>query len=106
MSIHGVGAGAPVPLQPERADGQRRPDEGAPLRHAAPETASRRDLPAAVSAAEVPAGVDPALWSVLTGEERSFFARARELGPLTYGPGAPRRTGPAAVVGGRVDIRV
>ena len=40
------------------------------------------------------------------GEERGFFARARALGPLTYGPGAPRRAGPAAVIGGRVDIRV
>ena len=31
------------------------------------------------------AGTDPALWSVLSGEERAFFAKAGAMGPLTYG---------------------
>jgi len=54
---------------------------------------------------EAPEGTDPMLWSVLTAEERSFFARARAMGQVTYGPqsgsastGVPR--------GGRIDVRV
>ena len=35
--------------------------------------------------AEAPAGTDPALWGVLTSEERSFFAKSATSGPLTYG---------------------
>ncbi len=34
--------------------------------------------------AEAPAGTDPTLWSVLTSEERNFFAKSAALGPLTY----------------------
>ncbi len=55
--------------------------------------------------ADAPSGTDPMLWSVLTSEERAFFARAHALGGVTYGPGAATR---AAGVprGGRVDVRV
>ncbi|MEP6765706.1 MAG: hypothetical protein ABJB66_15435 [Gemmatimonadaceae bacterium] len=56
--------------------------------------------------AEAPAGTDPALWSVLTTDERNFFAKTASLGPLTYGrikasavPTAP------SVRGGRLDVR-
>lgn len=55
--------------------------------------------------ADAPAGTDPMLWSVLTGEERAFFARARALGHVTYGPGASHPTAQAPR-GGRVDVRV
>lgn len=34
--------------------------------------------------AEAPPGTDPTLWSVLTSEERNFFAKTAALGPLTY----------------------
>ncbi len=34
--------------------------------------------------AEAPAGTDPTLWSVLTSEERNFFAKSVAGGPLTY----------------------
>src|SRR5690242_5874250 len=34
---------------------------------------------------EPPEGTDPALWSVLSAEERAFFAKAGAMGPLTYG---------------------
>lgn len=59
--------------------------------------------------AEPPAGVDPQLWSVLTTEERTHFAKLSSLGPLTYGRGlsalrvadAP----PPAARGARLDIR-
>ena len=53
---------------------------------------------------EAPAGTDPVLWSVLTSEERSFFARARSMGQLTYGPGTRSHGG--LPTGGRIDVRV
>jgi hypothetical protein len=57
--------------------------------------------------AEAPPGTDPALWQVLTPEERSFFARARTMGPLTYGPGSARGGKvPGVLQGGRIDVRV
>lgn len=58
-----------------------------------------------IHSADPPAGTDPMLWSVLTGEERAFFARARALGSVTYGPGSQV---PSAGIprGGRVDVRV
>lgn len=34
--------------------------------------------------AEAPAGTDPTLWSVLTNDERNFFAKTAASGPLTY----------------------
>jgi hypothetical protein len=60
--------------------------------------------------AEAPAGTDPALWSVLTTEERTFFAKASAMGPLTYGRVAAGMSNPAAqaapaVRGGRLDVR-
>jgi hypothetical protein len=52
-----------------------------------------------------PPGTDPELWSVLTGEERAFFARVGTMGPLTYG----RMTSPPAASpsmrGGRLDVK-
>ncbi|MDH5590089.1 MAG: hypothetical protein OEZ65_01550 [Gemmatimonadota bacterium] len=65
--------------------------------------APRRAAPSL--SAQAPEGTDPALWSVLTSEERTFFARARSMGPLTYGPGRGGAT-PGGIVGGRVDLRV
>ena len=64
--------------------------------------------------AEAPAGTDPQLWSVLTGEERAFFAKAAAMGPLTYsrisaGVNALQGNVPAAnpgvARGARLDIR-
>ncbi len=56
--------------------------------------------------AEAPAGTDPTLWSVLTTEERNFFAKTAALGPLTYGrlKAATMPTPPAAR-GVRLDVR-
>lgn len=56
--------------------------------------------------AEAPAGTDPTLWSVLTNEERNFFAKTAALGPLTYGrlKAATMPTPPAAR-GVRLDVR-
>ncbi|MGV3710107.1 MAG: hypothetical protein ACO1Q7_14825 [Gemmatimonas sp.] len=56
--------------------------------------------------AEAPAGTDSALWSVLTSEERNFFAKTASLGPLTYGRiKAAVPANPPSVRGGRLDVR-
>jgi hypothetical protein len=56
--------------------------------------------------AEAPAGTDSALWSVLTSEERNFFAKTASLGPLTYGRiKAAMPAAPPSVRGGRLDVR-
>ncbi len=56
--------------------------------------------------AAAPAGTDPALWDVLTSEERTFFSKTAALGPLTYGKikNATLPT-PPAMRGGRLDVR-
>ena len=65
-------------------------------------TAARDAVPA-----EAPPGTDQALWAVLTAEERSFFAHARSMGPLTYGPGrSDTDQAPGIRQGGRIDVRV
>lgn len=56
--------------------------------------------------AEPPAGTDPALWSVLTSEERAFFAKSASLGPLTYGRIKDAiMPAPPAARGIRLDVR-
>jgi hypothetical protein len=58
--------------------------------------------------AEPPPGTDPALWSVLSAEERGFFAKAGAMGPLTYGR-AMREMKSAempASRGGRLDVKI
>ncbi|MFW6331372.1 MAG: hypothetical protein ACOC3J_06570, partial [Gemmatimonadota bacterium] len=55
--------------------------------------------------APIPDGVDAELWSLLTTEERTHFARFAAMGGVTYGP---RTQGPAAppVRGHRLDLRI
>jgi hypothetical protein len=58
--------------------------------------------------ADPPAGTDPALWSVLSSDERAFFAKAGAMGPLTYGR-ALREMQSAqmpASRGGRLDVKI
>jgi hypothetical protein len=58
---------------------------------------------------QAPVGTDPALWSILTTEERAFFARQATSGPLTYlkvmMPDTPSMATVAAR-GHRIDVRV
>lgn len=53
-----------------------------------------------------PAGTDPELWAVLTGEERSFFAKLGAMGPLTYSRVMTTPNAPPTVRGGRLDVKV
>lgn len=87
------GYAAPVTL-PEQVVRPARPATAVP---AAPATS------AGVAGSGAPAGSDPALWSVLTAEERDFFVRQSVMGPATYGPS---RTQPAGLpTGQRIDVR-
>ncbi|MFI5233215.1 MAG: hypothetical protein ACHQSE_11970 [Gemmatimonadales bacterium] len=58
---------------------------------------------------QAPEGTDPALWSILTGEERAYFANNSASGPLTYSkvmmPNRSASSALPAVRGGRVDVR-
>lgn len=56
---------------------------------------------------EAPAGTDPALWSILSTEERSFFAKSGASGPLTYGRAfTDMKTAQLpANRGGRLDVK-
>jgi hypothetical protein len=57
---------------------------------------------------EPPPGTDPALWSILSGEERAFFAKAGATGPLTYGRAFNdmKAAQLPANRGGRLDIKI
>jgi hypothetical protein len=56
--------------------------------------------------AEAPAGTDPMLWSVLTNDERNFFAKSAALGPLTYSRiKAVTHPAPPTARGIRLDVR-
>jgi hypothetical protein len=55
---------------------------------------------------QAPPGTDPNLWSVLTAEERGFFARAQAMGPVTYGRSNGNGTEPPLQRGSRIDVRV
>lgn len=61
--------------------------------------------PAPGSSDAAPPGSDPALWSILTSEERRFFAQQAALGPINYGPGRAAAPPTGAPLGGRIDVR-
>jgi len=58
--------------------------------------------------AQAPPGTDPELWSVLSAEERVFFAKLGAMGPLTYGRvlSQAQQTPVPAARGGRLDVKV
>ena len=117
MSINGVsGLGATPLIRPQDQARPRVEHESAAAAHA-PTQAIRMPgaalLPPRHEAlpAEAPEGTDPALWQVLTTEERAYFARMSSMGPLTYGrvtpaPAATSGAGEGSVLrGGRIDVR-
>jgi hypothetical protein len=58
--------------------------------------------PRARAGAAAPA---PALWQVLTDDERAYFQSIAALGPVSYGPGGSTAGSPASPVGQRVDVK-
>ncbi|HEU4629903.1 MAG TPA: hypothetical protein VFS08_09150 [Gemmatimonadaceae bacterium] len=90
-----------------------RTEQGAPVQPTATPTAAPRAGAVNIAApaqpslpVTAPAGTDPELWSVLTGEERSFFARLGSMGPLTYGRVMQAPNAPPTIRGGRLDVKV
>jgi len=56
--------------------------------------------------AEPPVGTDPELWSVLSSEERVFFAKVGAMGPLTYGRVSTEMRAESSIPrGGRLDVK-
>ncbi|MBI3568648.1 MAG: hypothetical protein HY084_10675, partial [Gemmatimonadetes bacterium] len=72
-------------------------------------TGAARTPAAGASGVQAPAGTDPALWSILTNEERNFFARTASAGPLTYSKvmnlQKPGTSGAPPIRGRRLDIK-
>jgi hypothetical protein len=118
MSIYGIGPStvSRTPLQQPLRDGTRaRPQQptATPAAHTparfAPAAGATAAQPSPQSVpAEPPPGTDPALWSILSSDERSFFAKAGAMGPLTYGRAfEDQRTSQLpASRGGRLDVKV
>lgn len=114
MNLNGIGY-APGLLRP--TPGESRPRvENNPAAHAPPVAAPQAPQAPRESAAaaelsrtlpvEPPAGTDPELWSVLTADERAFFAKVGSMGPLTYGHLLTSARADAPVArGGRLDVR-
>jgi hypothetical protein len=96
-------------LRSDRAavsDGRRTPDAGSPASSALIRSGAVVPNGAVGGAStDAPQGVDPQLWSILTAEERDYFARSRELGPLTYGRQSSASS-PTSIRGARFDVRV
>jgi hypothetical protein len=81
-------APANAPQMPQQAPATQRPGQAVPV--------------------EPPPGTDPALWSVLSGDERAFFAKAGAMGPLTYGRALSELKSAQLPVarGGRLDVKI
>ena len=74
----------------------------------APPSPNAAQAPGATVPTQAPAGTDPELWSVLSAEERVFFAKLGAMGPLTYGRvlSQAQQTSAPTARGGRLDVKV
>lgn len=118
MSIYGIrgpynGAVRPQTPATVRPNGTQPTTGGTPRTttptQAPAPAAAKGSAPAAANAVPVqpPQGTDPALWSVLTQDERTYFAKLGAMGPLTYGrvlSGQMPTQAPMAR-GGRLDVK-
>ena len=114
MNLNGIGT-LPGMLRPTHAEPRARIENGQngqaipaagttvvrPVREVTPAADLNQTLPV-----EPPAGTDPELWSVLSAEERTFFARVGSMGPLTYVHLLnSARTDQPVMRGGRLDVK-
>ena len=112
MSIYGIGnagIGRPAQLPPAVRDNTRTQQPAAyPAKNPAAAPAPAAGNATQSVPVEPPPGTDPALWSVLSGEERAFFAKAGAMGPLTYGRAFSemKAAQPPAARGGRLDVKI
>jgi hypothetical protein len=117
MSIYGIRGPYNTPLRPEgttprtgttpgQPGGAQRAGTAVPAQ--APNSV-KQATPAAPQAVPVqpPQGTDPELWSVLTQDERAYFAKLGAMGPLTYGRVLSGQMPSAAPMarGGRLDVK-
>jgi hypothetical protein len=113
MSIYGIGGSniqRPTTQIPVRDNGRTQAQQPATQRVPAQQVPQQAPAqkPTQAVPVEPPPGTDPALWSVLSGEERAFFAKAGAMGPLTYGRALHELKSaqlPAAR-GGRLDVKI
>src|SRR5688572_30435351 len=116
MAIHGLGLNIQRPTTQSpvrdngRAQGQQPATQRVPTQTplAVPQQAPTPQKPTQTISAEPPPGTDPALWSVLSAEERAFFAKAGAMGPLTYGRALHELKSAQLPVarGGRLDVKI
>lgn len=114
MNLNGIGT-LPGMLRPTLPEPRTRIENGQtgqavqvpahpavrPTREINPTTELNQTLPV-----EAPPGTDPELWSVLSSEERTFFAKVGSMGPLTYGHLLnSSRTDQPVMRGGRLDVK-
>jgi hypothetical protein len=121
MSVNGINNTPLLPnLGATRAEtartqngAQQATTNGRAVQHASQHTSLKPQTPIAGQStaqstvpADAPAGTDPTLWSVLTNDERNFFAKTAALGPLTYGRiKAVTNPAPPTARGIRLDVR-
>lgn len=111
MSVNGVRGPYNTSAPPPRPATSRGTDApAAPATAAAARTARPATAPASVTAPATvtpPPGTDPELWTVLTPDERAYFARLGAMGPLTYGRVLSAQTPPASPAsrGVRLDVK-
>lgn len=107
MSIYGVGNTGINRTQLPVRDNTRTQQPATRVQTPAQQPANTRAAQAALPS-EPPPGTDPALWSILSGEERAFFAKAGATGPLTYGRAFSdmKAAQLPANRGGRLDIKI
>ena len=112
QSLGGLYGPTVIPPRPPQADeareGQDRPRVQTPAPQGAPGKAEspRWGVAGADLPVEAPPGTDPQLWSVLTAEERRFFAHSRAMGPVTYGRSNLGLAELGLQRGGRLDVKV
>ncbi len=109
MSINGVrGPYSPITQRPV-APSTSQTEAARAKQVARPQPAGAPKAPVSPAAVSVqpPAGTDPELWTVLTPDERSYFAKLGAMGPLTYGRVLSGQMQPPApsVRGGRLDVK-
>lgn len=122
MSLYGIrptNAGTLGGVQPGKAQqpsnlsvpDTRIDQRQAPTSAPAPRNVNAPNAPASANGAlptQPPPGTDPELWSVLSADERVFFAKLGAMGPLTYGRVLSHAQQPSVpgARGGRLDVKV